>query len=170
MFNIGDLIIYSGHGICEIDSICEKTYLDVCNNYYVLHPLEKPNLTISTPVDNQKVVMLEMIHRDEAEEILESFKLPGVEWVEKNHQRTHIYSDIANKGNRKDISKVINTLMRKKHEAETHNKKFSEQDSRQLTSLQKILFTEIALSFNTTYEAVFDRAVSMINQNELQKL
>ncbi|MDQ6596090.1 CarD family transcriptional regulator [Bacillus salipaludis] len=40
MFNIGDLIIYSGHGICRVDDICEKTVSGITRTYYVLHPME----------------------------------------------------------------------------------------------------------------------------------
>ena len=57
MFTIGDTIIYSVHGLCQIDDICEKTYSDVTRNYYVLHPLSQTNLTISVPVDSDKVIM-----------------------------------------------------------------------------------------------------------------
>jgi CarD family transcriptional regulator len=77
MFNIGDLIIYSSHGICCIDDICEKTYTGVAKNYYVLHPTENSNLEISVPVDSDKVTMLELLNREEAEEIIESFTIPG---------------------------------------------------------------------------------------------
>lgn len=73
MFNIGELIIYSAHGICRIDDICEKTYFGVTKNFYILHPVVDYRLTISTPVDNNKVVMLELLSKEEAEEILESF-------------------------------------------------------------------------------------------------
>ena len=61
MFNIGDVIIYSTHGLSQIDDICEKTISDVTRTYYVLHPLAQANLTISTPVDNEKVVMLKLL-------------------------------------------------------------------------------------------------------------
>ena len=40
MFNVGDIIIHSAHGLCEIDDICEKTYGDTTRTYYVLHPLK----------------------------------------------------------------------------------------------------------------------------------
>lgn len=54
MFNIGDLIVYSGHGICCIDDICTKTYWDVAKDYRILHTVENGKLTISVPVDNDK--------------------------------------------------------------------------------------------------------------------
>ncbi|MGO5067087.1 MULTISPECIES: CarD family transcriptional regulator [unclassified Clostridium] len=66
MFSIGDLIIYSGQGICFIDDISKKTYGDFTKEYYVLHPIENYKLTISIPVDNDKVTMLEIIDRNEA--------------------------------------------------------------------------------------------------------
>jgi CarD family transcriptional regulator len=165
MFNIGDLVIYSVHGICHIDYICEKTYLGITKNYYVLHPLEDCKLRISIPVDSDKVAMLELIHRDEAEEILESFNLPGISWVEISIQRTQIYGDIVKTGNRKEISKIVNTLMRKKIELEISGKKLYESDSKLLIFIQKILFTELAVSLNTTFEAIHEKIISLINEN-----
>ncbi len=163
MFNIGDLIIYSGHGICQIDEICDKSILGVTKKYYVLHPVQDTNLTISTPVDNNSVLMLAMIDKNEAEEILESFRHPGIEWIEKSSQRPHIYYDIVNAGNRKEISKIVNTLMRKKHEIEMSGKKFHEYDRKLLTFISNILFAELAISLDTTFEKVFDRVTTLIS-------
>ena len=39
MFNIGDVVIYSAHGISKIDNICEKTFSNVTKTYYELLPL-----------------------------------------------------------------------------------------------------------------------------------
>ena len=70
MFEIGDVIIYSEHGLCQIDEICEKTISGVTRTYYVLHPLGESNLKISTPIDNNKVVMQKTMDGEEAEELL----------------------------------------------------------------------------------------------------
>jgi CarD family transcriptional regulator len=73
VYNIGDLIIYSAHGICKIDDICEKNISGSTRMYYVLHPVENSkHLSISIPVDNNKVIMLDMLKKEEAHEILES--------------------------------------------------------------------------------------------------
>lgn len=163
MFNIGDLIIYSGHGICQIDEICDKSIIGVTKKYYVLHPVQDLKLTISTPVDNDTVVMLALINKNEAEKILESFKRPGIEWIEKSSQRSHIYYEIVNAGNRKEISKIVNTLMRKKHEIEMSGKKFHESDRKLLTFVSDILFAELAISLDTTFEEIFDRVTNLIS-------
>ena len=109
MFNIGDTIIYSSHGLCQIDGISEKTFSGVTKTYYVLHPLNNEKLEISTPVDNKTISTL--MAKEEAEEILNLFKEPGIEWIEKGNQRTQGYSLIAKKGDRKEIAKVINTFI-----------------------------------------------------------
>ena len=143
MFKVGDCIIYSAHGVCRIDEICEKNFSSEKKVYYVLHPLEDSRLKISVPVDSQKVNMLDLILRDEAEEILEGFRLPGMSWIEIATQRNQIYSSIVRTGNRKEIAMIVNTLKRKKHEAENKGKKLHKQDDKLLTLTQNVLFTEL---------------------------
>ncbi|WEK53717.1 MAG: CarD family transcriptional regulator [Candidatus Cohnella colombiensis] len=157
MFNIGDLIIYSSHGICRIDDICDKTIMDVTRRYYILHPVQGSAIKISTPVDNKTVVMLDLIDREEAEEIIQSFTLPGIPWIDKSSQRNHTYTEIINRGNRKEIASIVNTLMIRQHDAEINKKKPHEQDRRLLLSTQTVLFSELAHALDTTYEAIQDR-------------
>src|SRR3954453_20955357 len=157
MFNVGDLIIYSSLGICRIDDICEQTYNGNTRKYYVIQPIEDKNLTIHNPVDNDQVVMLAMINREDALEILESFKEKGIRWIEKGHDRTKEYTDIVKTGNRKEISKILNTLMRKKFDADRNGKKIGDPDRRLLSSIQNIMFKELAIALNTSFESIFGK-------------
>lgn len=166
MFNIGKLVVYSSRGICCIYDICEKTYFGVTKNYYVLYPIEDSKLRISIAVDNDKVTMLELLTKEEAEEIVESFRLPGINWIEPDNERNQIYSDIVKKGNRKEISKIANTLMRKKIKIKKHGNKFYEKDKKLLTTIQNILFAELAFSLNTTFEVIYEKISRLINENE----
>lgn len=166
MFSVGDLVIYSGQGICKIDEICDKTFLDVTREYYILHPIENPRLKISVPVDNDDVLMKSLINKDEAEEIMESFKLPGMDWIEIPNHRLQVYNSIVKKGKRKEISMIVNTLMRKKIELENNGRKFDERDKKLLISIQDILFSELAHTLDTTTEAINERINSIINENK----
>jgi len=82
MFNIGELIIYSAHGICRVDDIFEQIIGGKKRNYYKLHPVDDSSLSISVPVESDKVAMLQLVNKEEAEELLESFREPGEEWIE----------------------------------------------------------------------------------------
>jgi CarD family transcriptional regulator len=163
MLKKGELVIYSGHGICQVDEICDKTYFGKTKTYYVLHPLENSHqLSISIPVDNQKIKMSRLIQSDQAEEILDSFHLQGMDWIENNHNRNQVFNEIVKKGNRKEIAKVVNTLIQKKLHSEMNEKKFGEQDKHLLFAIQTILFSEMAISLNTTYDAIVEEVYQIV--------
>ncbi len=166
MFSVGELIIYSRQGICCIDDICKKTYDGVTKVYYVLHPIENCKLTISIPVDNYKVTMLDIIDKNEAKQIIESFRFQGVSWIEICSQRNSIYLEVLKKGNRKEISKMVNTLMRKKYRADINGKKLYKQDHELLDFAQNILFKELAISLDTTFEAIYEKITNIIVESE----
>lgn len=165
MFTIGDTIIYSVHGLCQIDDICEKTYSDVTRNYYVLHPLSQANLTISVPVDNDKVIMLKTMNREQAEEILQSFNKPGIPWVEDVKKRKSQYNNVVKTGDRREIAKIANSLMRKNFEYSLDKKRMYDQDRRLLSTIQDLLFKELANSLDTSFEDIFAQVDGMIQKD-----
>ncbi|CAM4090725.1 CarD family transcriptional regulator [Mesobacillus thioparans] len=160
-------MIYSAHGICKIDDICEKTVLGVTRPYYVLHPMnDNHHLTLSVPVHSDKVALHEMVHKEDAEDILESFRNPGVDWNEKPNVRHNLYSNIVSNGDRIEIARLINTLMRKKIEAEQNEKKLYEQDRKILDTTQTILFKEIAIALNTTVERIHEHVTKLLKDSK----
>ncbi|WP_042463216.1 CarD family transcriptional regulator [Neobacillus dielmonensis] len=163
MFNIGDIVIYSMHGVCQIEDICDKTINGVTRTYYVLHPLKDNGLTISTPVDNKTIAMQDIISISEAEQILDSFELPGVDWIDNANLREQTFTNIVNTRNRMEIARVLNTLMRKKHETELTGKKQSEHDRRLMSSIQGVLFKEMAIALNTTFDDIIQKATSKLS-------
>lgn len=165
MYNVGDVIIYSIHGLSQIDKICEKTFSDVTRTYYVLHPVGQSNLTISIPVDSDKVVMLQLLSREEAEEILQSFRLPGTSWIEDLKQRNKKNRILVKTGDRKEIALLINSLMRKKIELSMQNMKLYDQDLMLLNTIQNLLFKEIAASLECSVEEIIKKVNNMINEN-----
>ncbi|WP_338448146.1 CarD family transcriptional regulator [Niallia oryzisoli] len=162
MFDIGDVIVYSEHGLCQIDEICDKTFAGITRTYYVLHPLAELTLKISTPVDNDKVIMMKPMERDAAEEILDSFTQPGIDWIEEAKQRSMKYNSLVKTGNRKEIARIANTLMRKDHELRLNNKRIYDQDRKLLHTIQNILYKELALALCTPFEEIVDRVNKLI--------
>lgn len=126
--------------------------------------MEGRNLTISVPVDSDKVNILEILNKEEAEDIIESFKEPGVEWVDIDNHRYEVYSNILKSGERREVAKVANTLLRNKLKVEVEGKKFHEKDKKLLSSIQSVLFTELALSLNTTTEKVEEKILKNIKE------
>ncbi|BDH60198.1 hypothetical protein CD30_14375 [Ureibacillus massiliensis 4400831 = CIP 108448 = CCUG 49529] len=157
MYNIGDLIIYSSHGICEIDDITEKTFSEETKTYYVMHPLNNQQLVIHIPINSKKLNLSDVVDKKTAMKIIDSFKNLGVEWIEKNNHRIHIYSEAIKKGDRFEIAKIVNTLMAKQKDDEANGKKLGNQDVKLLNTIQNSLFSELALSLNTTTEDIYNQ-------------
>ncbi len=164
MVKVGDLVIYSSHGICRVDDICELSFGGSTKEYYVLEPVENDGrLKIHAPVD-KKNNMQPLIDKTEAQKVIESFRQDGVEWVDRPQSRTREYKDIVSKGDRIEIAKVANTLLRKKHETEEEGKKFSELDGKLLKSIQDILFKEVAIALNKPYDKVVKKIDELVMQ------
>ncbi|HWL26540.1 MAG TPA: CarD family transcriptional regulator [Ureibacillus sp.] len=164
MYNVGDLIMYSSHGICEIDDITEKSFSDQTKTYYVMHPLNNKQLVINIPTHSDKINLRDVVDKESAQLIIDSFKQPGVAWIEKNNHRIQIFSEAIKKGNRIEIAKIVNTLMLKQHDDVLVGKKLGAQDSKLLTTIQNLLFTELALSLKTTSEDIYNRVVSCLQE------
>lgn len=165
MFNVGDLVIYSTHGICQIDKISDKTMSDVTRQYYVLHPVDDPSLKISTPVDHAPSVMQNIMKKDEAEALLEQFKEPSKRWNENNNQRSNSFAATIRKGDRNEIASIANTLMRREKLLELNGKTLGARDNTILADIQNNLFNEMALSLNTTYKAVEKKVYQCIMEH-----
>ena len=164
MFNIGDVIIYSSHGLCQIDDICEKTYGDSTGTYYVLHLLDNARLIINIPIDSEKIVMQNVLNKEEAEEILHSFQQPGIEWIENGRERTKKYKSLVNTGDRTVIASVAVTLMKKKREADADEKKLDGDDRVLLANIENMMYKELAVSLDTSYEEISKKVKLLVSQ------
>lgn len=170
MFSIGDLVIYSTHGVCKIDDICQKTVAGVTREYYELHPLgneQETQLTISTPVHNNEVTMLELMDEDEADDVLESFKNPVMKQYEDVSKRHNAFAKLVDSGDRQELANVTNTLMRKKMEMLQDNKKLNQRDQDLLNAAQDTLFEELAISLDTNSKQINKTVVGMIKTEDV---
>lgn len=165
MFRIGDLIVYSVHGLCKIDDIYERTFSGVTQTYYVFHPMDDSTLSISIPVESNKVFLLDTLKKEEAETIIQSFASPGIEWVDDVKQRLKKYNDLVRKGDRKEIANIANTLMRKTRDTDENKASLNEHDRKLLSDIQHVLFQELATALNTSVKEIDIKVHNMIHQH-----
>lgn len=170
MFKIGDLINYSAHGICKVDDITEKTIAGKTRTYYILEPVhDEDKLKISAPVDNDNVVMSELITKDTAKEILTSFNSEGIEWCETPNRRLQLYSNVVKTGDRREIAKVVNTLLRERVSARVDERTFYAQDRKLLENIKESLFQELSIALGMDFEELRNQIVQTIEEDEETK-
>lgn len=163
MYNVGDVVIYSSHGLCSIKDICEQTFSDITKSYYVLQPLNDPNLTIRTPIDNEKKQLRDIIKKEDALKILHSFTTPGFEWVEQSTHRMRLHTEIIKTGDRQKQALLLNTLLRKKNDYVALEKKFPNQEEKLLQSLQELLFSEFSIALNKSSDEIYEHVLTKIH-------
>lgn len=163
MYNVGDVVIYAAHGLCSIEDICEQTYSDITQTYYVLQPLNDSKLTIRTPTDNAKKQLRDIINKEEAIKILESFTSPGVEWLDQNTHRMKLHVEIIKSGDRQKQASLLNTLMRKKQEYISIEKKFPQQEEKTLQSLQEMIFSEFSIALDKPSEEIYEYVLTQLH-------
>lgn len=168
MFNIGDLVVYSTHGVCKIDDICEKTIVGMKKQYYELQPLENEReLTISAPVHGKEISIMELVNSDEAQNILKIFKNPTIETENIYPKHPNSYTKLVGSGDRKEIAVIVNALMRKEIEAEQNNKKLNKRDQDFLDVARDALFMELSISLDTSLEQLNDKVVGMVQTENI---
>lgn len=99
MFKVNDYVVYSLTGVCRImDIIKEK---DVNNHeieYYILQPVYNSNMTIKTPVNNQKVLMREIITKDDISSLIAAMPENENIWIDDYRQRTEEFKAVLRTG------------------------------------------------------------------------
>ncbi|HWI49598.1 MAG TPA: CarD family transcriptional regulator [Rummeliibacillus sp.] len=163
MYTNGDLIIYSTHGICQIDEVSESTFNNHTKLYYVLHPIDKEGLIIRVPVDSAEKAFTPLVNSQESEALIKQFSSKGVDWIDNASNRVRMFENTIHNGNRNDIVSVLITLLRKKSEYANLEKKLSNQDNKFLEFMQHTLFSEMAVALQTTPATVEALALKELN-------
>ena len=76
----------------------------------------------------------------------------------------NIIDEIKQYCERFEIAKIVNTLMYKQLQDEQLGKKFASQDMKLLSTIQNILFNELAVSLETTSDDIYNRVVKCIEE------
>ena len=145
-FNINDVILYLGTGICHIDDIRTENFGTEPKEYFVMHAVSDPKSVIFVPVDSERLTscMLELLSPNEINELIESAEGKELEWIPDNKQRMLKFSEIISSGNRLDILIIFKALSIMKRELEEQKKKFYATDERLLNAASKIVVEEFS--------------------------
>ena len=155
MYSVGDLLVYGGTGVCEVEAVEARRGADgSARSYYLLRPLYQSG-TISVPVDG-KVFMRPVISRGEAEAIIDA--MPGME-AEDIHERNFTqlaahYQQLLCSHKCSDIAGLVVSIHAKKRAAERVGRRFGQVDARFMKRAETLLYGEFAAALGIPYEDV----------------
>jgi len=143
MFQVGEKIVYPGHGIGEIVSIESRTISGSSQNFYILKIIDS-DMKVMVPVDNSHSVGLRKITpRGEIQKIYDILKdrTNMVEDTQTWNRRHREYTEKINSGSIFEIAEVLRDLYVLKLD-----KDLSFGEKKMLDTARNLLVKEIALA------------------------
>ena len=148
MYSIGQYISYGNSGVCEvvgtreIESAQPGAGMKEC---YILRPLHDKSCTITTPVDNQKVIMRDLISPEETRQLLAD--IPEMETLpdQSARQQELSYQKALHSGDCKQWICLVKTLNRRIRSRIANGKKVTATDDRYFQAATEKLTEEFSV-------------------------
>lgn len=148
MFNIGDLIIYSGEGVCKVEEIGNPVIGGKTADrlYYTLSPLYRSGRVLA-PVEG-KVFMRPVMSREDAMALIEAIPATEGEACEERNLRmlTEHYQTRLQQYDPMELVRVIKSVQKKRDLALSRGKKLGQIDERFMHRAEEMLYGELAVA------------------------
>ena len=156
MFKIGDVVVYSTSGVCEVCEITTKTFGNAQFEYYVLKPVYKENSEVFVPKNNTELTskMRQILTRQEIISLIKSMPDESDIWIDDENQRKSYYKQLIANGDRTGLIRLIKTLFNYKEKQKNAGRKLHTTDEKFLKDAEKILYDEFAYVLNISQKEV----------------
>lgn len=157
MFKVNDYIMYGRTGVCQVTEIRNGESMgNAGTEYYVLNPVFENNSVIMTPVDNKKVLMRNVISKQEILSMIETVGNEEDVWIDNDKMRNEKFKASIKAGICEDWIRLIKTIHLKIDEKKAVGKKISQLDEGILKEVKKLLYEEFSLVLDMLPEEVED--------------
>lgn len=168
MFEIGTCIICGQHGVCKVEAIGPLKLFESSKEreYYTLSPLYSKGGVTYVPADSDKIVMREIISKDEAEKLIE--EMDGMEelWIENEKRREDVFKKSLRSCDYREWVRIIKTLYARKQRRIAQGKKVTASDERYLKAAEDSLYGELAVALGMQKREVENYIISRICAKE----
>lgn len=156
MFQVGDLIIYSGEGVCRVESIGTPTMSGVNKDrlYYTLSPMYREG-KIFIPVDT-KVFMRHILTKEAALELIRHIPQiqAGVCQERSLRALNEHYQSLLQSHQCEDLVQIIKAAYERQQETRARGKKPGQVDERYMKRAEDMLHGELAIALGIPKEEV----------------
>lgn len=154
MFSVGDKVIYSSTGACEISDIVKNKLTGVLREYYVLNPIKGKQSVVYVPIDNDNLIcrMRELPTKKEIKKLLLELKDSSIDWNDNNIDRAQYFHKIYIEGDIRQQLLLFKTLYLRRLELLERGKHLSMSDEKLYKDCQKLLCAEFSVILNINEE------------------
>ena len=166
MFQIGDYVICSNKGVCEVENI---TVLNISGadkekEYYILKPLYSAGSTVYVPVDSQKDhTMRKVLERTEAERLIGTIPEIPLLVITNDKMTEQMYKDCMKSNDCQELVKLIKTIHQRKQKRIQAGRKITAVDAKYFHLAEENLYGELAVALDLSRGEVSGYITAAIN-------
>lgn len=168
MYQIGDRVLYSSHGVCQIVSTQERVIDRRRIEYFVLEPIGQPGCQFLIPSGNPAVLakLRPLLTKDELDAMLHSEAVHQDFWISDENARKLRYKELISSADRTAILGMVYTLNLHKKLLLEAGRKFHQCDENFMNDAKKLLSGEFALVLGIERSQVEEYILSAMENNE----
>lgn len=167
MYQPGEIIFYSGEGVCRVEAIGPVDFsADKQKLYYTLQPLYRQG-KIFIPVDSP-VFSRPVITKQQAQDLLRRIPSIKAEVYENRNLRmlNEHYQALIQTHDCEDMLQLIRSVYTKQQELKSQGKKPGLVDERYMKRAEDLLYGELAVALDIPKENVLDHIISVIEASQ----
>lgn len=146
MFKVGDFVVNTNNGICEIEDIVTMNMSGTSKEYYLLIPINERTAKVYIPVDMASQRIRLAMNKEEALQFIEGIKEIDEAYIQNEKEREKTYKEALNSRDPKRLVGIIKTLYLRKQERVEAGKKNTAVDERYFKLAENHLHSELAFS------------------------
>lgn len=118
MYQKGDYISYSGHGVCRISDIRAMDFGSGKQDYYIIEPIAAGNATIYLPRDNPKALsrIRPVLTKEEIDAIIFSVRNDQIPWINDRKVRIAQFQQILSRRDTRELLMMASCLHKRRTE------------------------------------------------------
>ena len=141
MYQIGDYIVKSVNGICEVKDIIHPDFVDDTKKlYYLLQPLSDEKTLLYVPTSRNDGSMRPVITEKEAQELIQMIPAINEPWINNERDRERNYKEAIKSNNPQKLIGIIKLIYQRKKMRQEQGKKTTIIDNQYFDKAENLLY------------------------------
>lgn len=147
MYSVGDVVVYSIHGVCRIEAVEERKVDKNTASYFVLRPLENEKIVYFIPVHNQAALLKlrPLTDRQTLEAVFQTPEVLTECWIPEENQRKLRYKELISSLDFAATVQMVHTLHCHRTKQLSSGKKVHQCDENFLRDAKRMLDSELSV-------------------------
>lgn len=157
MYQIGDYIVKTASGVCQIKDIVNPDFVKEKKKlYYQLIPVLDEHAILYIPVDKEDNTMRAVMTESEAEELIQRIPLIHEIWINNEKEREGRYKEAIKSNDPEQIVGIVKLIYHRKESREKQGKKIIAVDERYFDIAEKLLYSELEVVMKRDKNEIHD--------------